>query len=1013
MTPHPATVKQTTLRRRAFGLAALLVFSNTLLLRTSAQVKSPAETTGASGGDVIVLSPFVVDASEDTGYHATNTLAGTRLRSSLNDIASPISVYTKDLLKDIAATNFQDAMLYSVNVENENEYAPDDTEGESISSTTQNRVRGLASSTQTRGFFKTNFRADTYNTDRLTVASGPNSILFGIGSPAGVIDASPITAGLKKMATELSFRADNNGSLRGTLDFNIPVVKNVFALRVAELRQKNKTFRKPEFDDEKRDFVTATYQPFKSTTIRANYEHLTDSRVRARDTLMVNNVSDWIALGKPVYDFSTKLWSSDNGKTWVSRPDLGNNWINTGTLNNNDRVFIAGGGIGGSEIQALVWNNTGLSYNRNKVPTTSFSDGKIIATDVNYYGLGDRTRLGGESYSVVVEQKFTKDLFAEVAYNKETNDRNQVDPFRTGGGFSTIQADVNYFLPFPVGQTTGTLVKNPNVGRYYIESQFLGYTQNVDLESKRAMLSYALDFNEHGHPWFGRYNFGVMWQKETTENFKIKQRMVNQGAYYIGTDVGLNNVTTRTYLDLPGLGGDSKGVEYPGNFQTPLWPTIIGGIAGDGTPQKTRNEVTGKLFVSQASLFKDSLILTFGYRKDQQDAYAATFKAKDPVTGEFIYKGVDVNPTPIIQAGITRTYGAVFHTPVKWLSLIYNRSNAFNPQGDYHDWFNKPLPPGSGKGEDYGISVQLNDKLSARISRFTNTAVDNVEFDWFYEEPKWSVVGNMDEDWGNITGYARKLGNTADINVVAVSDAVRATRDFKSEGYEMELFYKPVDQLDLRFTLAEDEATNLRVVPGIQAYVASRLSVWQKYYGYTMWHYNDAVLPAWDPNWATNPDTIGYQLLNNSNALPRLAAFKASEGSVVARGRKWRGNLIANYKFTGALKGFSAGGGARWRSSDVIGYYGKQNSLTTGGPLVEDLTRPINGKDILLFDGWVGYSKDFVVAGKPLGWTVQLNVRNLLNDHKIVPVTAYTDGRYTAYSKNEPITVILTNTFKF
>ncbi|HEY0943717.1 MAG TPA: hypothetical protein VGD81_00560 [Opitutaceae bacterium] len=65
-------------------------------------------------------------------------------------------------------------------------------------------------------------------------------------------------------------------------------------------------------------------------------------------------------------------------------------------------------------------------------------------------------------------------------------------------------------------------------------------------------------------------NFGAMWQRETTDNFKIKRHLMNTGAYWIGEDeeAGINNVKSRYYLDVPGLGGDRNGVPYPGNFQT-------------------------------------------------------------------------------------------------------------------------------------------------------------------------------------------------------------------------------------------------------------------------------------------------------------------------------------------------------------------------------------------------------------------------------------------------------------
>jgi len=46
--------------------------------------------------DVVQLSPFEVSAEKDTGYRATGTLAGTRLRTELRDVAASVSVITKD-----------------------------------------------------------------------------------------------------------------------------------------------------------------------------------------------------------------------------------------------------------------------------------------------------------------------------------------------------------------------------------------------------------------------------------------------------------------------------------------------------------------------------------------------------------------------------------------------------------------------------------------------------------------------------------------------------------------------------------------------------------------------------------------------------------------------------------------------------------------------------------------------------------------------------------------------------
>ncbi len=55
--------------------------------------------------EVIVLSPFMVEASTDNGYRASNTLAGTRLRTELSDIGSSISVVTNQSMNDTRTTH--------------------------------------------------------------------------------------------------------------------------------------------------------------------------------------------------------------------------------------------------------------------------------------------------------------------------------------------------------------------------------------------------------------------------------------------------------------------------------------------------------------------------------------------------------------------------------------------------------------------------------------------------------------------------------------------------------------------------------------------------------------------------------------------------------------------------------------------------------------------------------------------------------------------------------------------
>lgn len=66
---------------------------------------APTVAYDANGDSVGVLSPFEVKAESDTGYRASNTLAGTRLNSSLRDVSSAITVTTPEFLKDVGAAD--------------------------------------------------------------------------------------------------------------------------------------------------------------------------------------------------------------------------------------------------------------------------------------------------------------------------------------------------------------------------------------------------------------------------------------------------------------------------------------------------------------------------------------------------------------------------------------------------------------------------------------------------------------------------------------------------------------------------------------------------------------------------------------------------------------------------------------------------------------------------------------------------------------------------------------------
>ena len=149
--------------------------------------------------EVVNLSPFVVDTAQDEGYVATQTLAGGRLNQSLKDSGAAIQVITKDFMDDIGATGIEELLQYTTNSEvagilgnftgaTDGGAGETNTGGARRNPDGATRIRGLAAPDRTRNFFKTDIPFDSYNTERVDINRGANSFLFGLGSPAGLIN---------------------------------------------------------------------------------------------------------------------------------------------------------------------------------------------------------------------------------------------------------------------------------------------------------------------------------------------------------------------------------------------------------------------------------------------------------------------------------------------------------------------------------------------------------------------------------------------------------------------------------------------------------------------------------------------------------------------------------------------------------------------------------------------------------------------------------------------------------
>jgi hypothetical protein len=289
---------------------------------------SVAVTTDANGDETTVLTPFEVSASSSVGYQATDTLAGTRIRTNLADVGSAISVATKEFMRDLGATNSESLLQFMTSTEvggSQGNFLVGTAVGDSSTidelgalrrPQSNTRVRGLDSADNTRDFFLTDIPWDAYNTSRIDLQRGANSILFGNGSGAGIINGAPDAASLARNSNSIGTRIASFGSLRGSINLNRVLIDRQLAIRVAALEDKQYYQQKPAFNHDSRYYGALRFDPrflnkgSAHTSLKLSFEHGHIDANRPRLTTINDTMFPWFirspielrsptALGRP------------------------------------------------------------------------------------------------------------------------------------------------------------------------------------------------------------------------------------------------------------------------------------------------------------------------------------------------------------------------------------------------------------------------------------------------------------------------------------------------------------------------------------------------------------------------------------------------------------------------------------------------------------------------------------------------------------------------------------------
>ena len=484
-----------------------------------------------SDNEIFELSPFTVDASDNDGYRATSSLAGTRLKTPLKDVASTVSIVTKQFLEDTNSTDLQELLVYTAGTEVGGiggNFADPNTQrtvgavqdSQFKRSNTNTRIRGLAGADLTRDYFSTAVSMDSYNTDRVVINRGANAILFGLGSPAGIINNSTVKP-LFGNHGEATLQMGSYGSTRASLDLERVLIEDKLSFRIATLLKDRKYKQDPAFEEDKRIFAVGEYRPFENTTLRASYELGEIDANRPRTLPPQDMVSRWFdvapnGIAKPTHDAHREyqLYLYDDAGERVDNLYFGpigftfeaavaydspDQAIAGGTLPGGTQGFVpiihprygvdVAGGVDFQSfvslrgVEQLYGNMLGEPRDQNgnlKSETRSFYVNEHV-TDTSLFDFRNKLIDGPnkserENFNVFnfsLEQVFFEGK-AGLAYhfNKEDYKSQFSSVLDDGSRFQAIAVDVN--TTYPNGDV------NPNFGRLFMSAANGGRTATLD-----------------------------------------------------------------------------------------------------------------------------------------------------------------------------------------------------------------------------------------------------------------------------------------------------------------------------------------------------------------------------------------------------------------------------------------------------------------------------------------------------------------------------------------------------
>ena len=1016
-----------------------------------AQVAPAQSTPTASSGDAtITLSPFEVSATQDTGYAGQDTLSGSRLRTNLRDVAAAISPMTADFLRDIAATNIENAIEYGVGTRMDT----DDARAAGPVGDGYNdgfraiRIRGLPGGGRSINFFSAPGEVDLYMTDSIEVSRGPNSILYGFGSPAGKINVSSKQALLGKNAYSLSNCTDSWGGERWVADANLAVIKNKLGVRAVVLRGRESSWRAAGHNDQDRFFLSAKWQIDRKTTVRAEFEHGETNRFVPRPFFGNDLKSTWDASGQPIFNnFAASYVVGTPGTGAAGTPGTpirdtgGTNVVGVQERSGGDWIVV-------SDRFAAAQNYRQFTYSESPTGGLLANDFEMgrrnpdAAPEANWV----RSAFRVNNATAFFQRELARDLNLEIAFNRQTS-RGDTHNLATWNHYG-VAVDTNRYLP------TGQL--RPADQLYYYDVSPDHRPSSSQVNQGRVTLSYERSLRDL--VTLRAAGLGEMAniksRSETLQQYFLKGPALSSGGAFIATpENSANQAIQRFYLkDLNAIYDPNFRIPGPIDLSGPVkyQDPRTGAISNiymhefnraQGNIGYADRETGAYMGVGQAFFLKNRIVATYGYRKDRLKSWTGV-AVRDPA-GEAIAPNTGVW-TPVdprtaiasIFSGQTRTAGGVVHF-LPWLSGFVNLSNSISTPGTNYITPSDPrkttiadlVPSPSGKTTDYGLKLSLlKNRLFVTATKFHTVSQKEFGFSGFNK-------GNIVNIWNalaNSTALNAEETNFARRQAEVMNQVQGYTQDSESRGLELEVVGQPIPGWSISVNYSKNETLRSNIAPEYRAYIDTHKAYWKKYRDLSLTQNANQPLPQRAPgfqDWntpavinSTGDFTANTDSINEAIADAETAFF---DNPHVFEGKRFVGdplhniNLRTRYDFReGAIKGLSVGAGTRLRFGRVAGAR-TDYSITPGSDYTDtwngrtiDKVSTVNAKDQNVYDLQVSYS--LPILQRKVRWNIQLNVNNVLDQRELIVNNVHprTLAPLT-YRYQDPRQFILTNTFNF